>query len=414
MSSRVALVALIAAVAGYAAPQYADALHVPEHTKPGVCKVGVSGEPFSTLQSAIDDPMCTTVHGRPMTFREQLLITRSLTLAGTDLSHGDEQFLTTIKPPDTMTAPYALVRIVGRKVKVRIKHIAFEGPATGPGLIGIRAEKDTILTIRNTIFQNLQPSPLTGSGDFVAIHSGVPTGAQITKATITDNRFIGFQSAGLILEGPGTTALIESNILDAGDAREADDSPSAGIIVRNGAAATITRNDILDNQRPGGGGFGILVENGAIGAVKVLYNNIDRNDTGIAISSTLRPNLYRNALDQNGDGVVFGDTGAVISGVVSRNRIEGGTGIAVRIDAGQDNSIYKNEMLSNLGGGAYAGAGTSLNVFSANRADLNGGLGFDDDSTGTKTAKTANTYSKNNCSGNNGGGAQSTPAGLCR
>jgi hypothetical protein len=53
------------------------------------------------------------------------------------------------------------------------------------------------------------------------------------------------------------------------------------------------------------------------------------------------------------------------------------------------------------------------NTLSGNLAENNGVYGFWDTTTGSGTAGTANTYTSNSCSGNNGGGAQSSPAGLC-
>jgi len=55
---------------------------------------------------------------------------------------------------------------------------------------------------------------------------------------------------------------------------------------------------------------------------------------------------------------------------------------------------------------------TSFTI-SGNTAQTNAAYGFFDVTSGSGTAGTANTYTSNTCIGNNGGGAQSSPVGLC-
>jgi parallel beta-helix repeat protein len=379
-----------------------------------ICLVGKTGEEFSTIQSAINDTTCLTIQMRPAEFPEQVTITRSLTLAGTDFAVGAQHFISTISPPPTMTAPYALVRIVGRKVKVKVKHLLIQGPGPDTGLIGIRAERDTKLTIRDSFFRNIQPDPLSAGTGFVAIHSGEPSTAiaQITTADVSAVRFEGYQNAAIVAEGKGTILTIDSIHVDGITTHPAGTPAPTGIIVRDGAQAGIARSDVVNNRRTGGGGVGIQISSSAR-SLKVSYNNVDRNDTGILVDGTDRTTLFRNALDDGGDGIVLGATIPVTSAAVQRNLVDGGSGIGIRLESGTKNSIYSNDVGANAGGGVHVGSAAATNTISANRAQNNGSVGFDDDSIGTRTKGTANTYSKNTCVGNNGGGAQSTPAGLC-
>jgi hypothetical protein len=76
--------------------------------------------------------------------------------------------------------------------------------------------------------------------------------------------------------------------------------------------------------------------------------------------------------------------------------------------------VANNNFLNNVrGAGALTTAASSRNKFYRNQAENNRDPGFVDASLGTGTWGTANTYTSNTCSGNNGGGAQSSPAGLC-
>jgi hypothetical protein len=380
-------------------------------TTPGTCDVPTLPQ-YPTIQSAIDDVNCTTVHVKIGTYVEQLTIGRSLTLAGS-VYH---EFSTHLQAPATLVGTNAIIRIHGRKVRVKIKHLGIEGP--GPdagGLVGIRVEKDAILTIRDSSIRAIRQEPLGAGAGFIGIHAGVPSEAQITKLTLTLSRIEDYQSAGVVVEGPGTTAVI-SQIFVSGDAdRDPADAVPAGIVVRGGAYAEITRNDVVDNSHPSGLGRGVLFEDARDGVV-VRYNNVDRNDAGVAVVGTHHATLYRNAIDGGGDGIVLGgpDPGdGANSTRVTGNRVTGAAGVGLRLVQSQEGLFTSNELATSGGDGAHVESASALNVFNYNRADTNGAWGIVDASVGTGTAHTANRYLRSNyCNGNALG--DSSPAGLCR
>ncbi|MBI4488592.1 MAG: right-handed parallel beta-helix repeat-containing protein [Deltaproteobacteria bacterium] len=382
----------------------------------GVCDVP---SVFPTIQSAIDEPLCTTVRLAPLTYHEQLTIPRSLTLAGRSFQQGDESFVSRLQPPPTMTAPYALINVVGARTRVKIKHIVLEGPATAAGLIGVLSGRDTRLTIRDCVFRNMSPSPLNAGSGFVAIHVGAPLlpGAKpgITGHSITNCRFVGYQNAAIIVEGVGTKATITGNLI-AGDVvdgvRPAGTAAPIGVLVHDGAQATIDRNDVQDNSREGGGGAAVVIDDGATGSI-VSANNIFRNDLGVGVDGTPSVKIYRNALFRNDTGISLGETAISDSHTVQANRIEsGGTGLSVGHSS--SNSLSSNYSVKNTGDGIVLSPAAVKNKLYHNRSENNGGLGFSDSSAGKGTAGTANTYTSNLCSGNNGGGAQSSPLKLCK
>ena len=91
------------------------------------------------------------------------------------------------------------------------------------------------------------------------------------------------------------------------------------------------------------------------------------------------------------------------------------TRTALVLGHASSNAVSSNDLLRNSAGhGAVLSAASAKNKMYRNRADNNEGFGFLDSSLGRGTAGTANTYTTNICSGNNDGGAQSSPAGLCR
>src|SRR5262245_52424056 len=128
---------------------------------PGTLATGCPTTNFQTIQSAIDNPLCTSIvlratqEGFP--YREQLTIGRNVSIAGKTVPVKEgrvviDKIVTTLQPPaDPPFGPGMfgpnLMTIVGTpavRSRVKIKHVIFQGP--GPavgGFIGVRAGRDT-------------------------------------------------------------------------------------------------------------------------------------------------------------------------------------------------------------------------------------------------------------------------------
>ncbi|MDA4129677.1 MAG: hypothetical protein OK457_02795 [Thaumarchaeota archaeon] len=118
-----------------------------------------------------------------------------------------------------------------------------------------------------------------------------------------------------------------------------------------------------------------------------------------------------------GIGVYFAPHGPMVHVIVKNCIIKG---FAIGISTAQCNAIsnsctanalMNNRVLNSKGDGFLFVSQFSNNFVTGNTAKNNGGYGFDDMSAGFGTAHTANTYSKNHCSGNVAG--PSNPTGLC-
>jgi parallel beta-helix repeat protein len=372
---------------------------------------------FATIQSAIDEPQCFTVRLGVATFTEQLTIHRSLTLGGQTFQHGDERFVSRLHPPSGMIDP-VLIRVVGARTRVKIKHVVIAGPGDGEGLIGVWSGRDTRVSIRDCVFRNMRPPAFDSRWPFLAVYLGGPLlnprVKGITGHTITNCTFDGYQTAAVVVEGAHTIATMEGNRMDAnGPAnleRPSTASAPTGVFAFSGAAVTVDRNTMVDNTRAGGGGSGVVLINAASTSV-VSFNNISGNDTGIGLDGTSGTKIYRNALVGNGMGMVIGWANACNASQISNNNVEGGgTGVYLGLASSTDLSNNKFER-NPVGHGIILSAGASQNTLYRNRAENNGSLGFGDASLGTRTAGTANIYTANLCSGNAGG--DSWPAGLC-
>jgi parallel beta-helix repeat protein len=96
---------------------------------------------------------------------------------------------------------------------------------------------------------------------------------------------------------------------------------------------------------------------------------------------------------------------------VQRNRVVSSGGTGLLLSSSNQNALVTNEIMTSGDGGLVL-QGSTNNALSGNRADGNIGFGMTDNSTGTKTSKTANTWKSNQCNGNSLG--DSLPVGLCR
>jgi len=397
----------------------------------GICDVRTD---FPTIQDAVNEPRCLTVRLQAtregFEFKEQVDIWRSLTLSGQSFTLKEEQdrtkIVTRLHVPDVMVGSNVLINVSGARTRVKLKYIVIEGPATGDGLIGLRAPRDTRVTVTNCVFRNMRPEPLDNRSGFVAAHVGGPLPMPkpgITGHTFTGCRFDGYQNAAIKVEGVGTTAVISDSIIAGAAAGELDKERDAttaapvGVLVLDGAKVTINRNNLVDNSCTDnlcadGPGTAISLQGGAILSI-ISYNNIDRNDMGIAVEGTSRAKIFSNGLFQNGTGISLGSIAASDSNTILKNRIERG-GLGLFLGQASSNVVSSNNLLTNTAQGAVLSAAAAKNTLYRNRAQDNGGLGYDDSSPATGKAKTANIYTSNICSGNNGGGAQSSPAGLCK
>jgi parallel beta-helix repeat protein len=364
------------------------------------CKVP---KKYATIQQALDDPACLIIRVAEGHYSEQLTVRRSLTLIGSG-----ERY-TTLHAPASMSDPKAIIRVTGRKVKFKMKHIALEGPGTGAALVGVRLEKDTMGTLTNVIISDIRQDPMGSGTGFIGIHAGVPGGPQITMLTMINDIISNYQGAGVLIEGKGTTATVSYSLIEGGGNRLIGTPAPVGIVIRDGALVTVDRSNIDDNRGAPGSGEGVGVLLLDADKAEITYNNVDRNDRGIHVVSSSKALIFRNGVDHSaGDGIVLEHSN---ENSVQRNRVVSSGGSGILLSVSHENTVYGNEVITSADGGLVLKTSTN-NVVNSNRADGNIGFGMTDDSTGTKTSRTANTWKSDQCNGNSLG--DSLPAGLCR
>jgi parallel beta-helix repeat protein len=213
----------------------------------------------------------------------------------------------------------------------------------------------------------------SGSGD------GIYSDQGLHNATIDRNAFLNQANAGVLFAaGPGT-----SNV-SINDNRFSNMANSAVSFIDNVSQASIDHNNIVNSAINPNGGSAIFI-GGSSNNVSVASNTI-----------TLA----------NYSGVAIRDTASAIT--IANNTIKraGGNGIDVSSSTSGATTTTGNVVKRNHGDGILYAAGTSGNQINHNTTAANAGFNCQDQSTGTGTAGTANTWSANT-------GGNSSPPGIC-
>ena len=209
--------------------------------------------------------------------------------------------------------------------------------------------------------------------------------------TVTRGRLIGFETG---LAGTGVTDSTISLL-------QVLDSCGGGIALESSHRNTIEKNTVDGTT----GGTAIEVEGDAN---KVQLNRASESAVGLVVRGAGNT-VSRNGADRNrSGGIVIDGTRALVE-LNRGNLTESGVGIRI---VGTGHTVNRNSAHRTGGGQSGLSVSATGSTFSHNCIDNNTGFGYEDDTTGSGTAGTANTYVKNFCAGNDLGG--SNPPGLCK
>jgi parallel beta-helix repeat protein len=285
-------------------------------------------------------------------------------------------------PPDMLpamgtTAINALVLVTTAK-DVSLRDFTITGPYNEPGCqplmtehYGVRVDGNGSATIRdNHITQILNSSQASYGGcqDGVAIQIGRQAESQVGSADIEHNVIDHYQKNGPTIDNAGSSADLQGNSIDGG-------GPSAiiarnGIQIGRGASVKAHENTVTGNVYTGPGPPPAGESDDSNAATGIL---VFEETSGVVISNN---DAFKNDL-----GLDIGTA----SGVLVRN----------------------NDLDQNTFNGLRAESDTHNNVFQENSAFNNGGHDCRDDSSGSGTAHTANTWKNNR-------GVTQLPPGICR
>jgi nitrous oxidase accessory protein NosD len=318
---------------------------------------------YTTIQSAVDAAKPgDTIKVCAGTYQESVDIQKDrLKLESTPA------LAAVIKAPAVVEPdPQAIVSITNAK-DVSVKGFTISGPYTNPPgscvgehygvYVGANASNAKIEKNRVTEIRSADPA-LRGCQDGFAIGVDARTGP--SSASIRENTVDLFQKDGINVFEMNAFATVENNVVK--DAGASEITAPNGIEVDNGAIAKIKNNDVsgmVYDLAPASNGTGILLFEAGAGS-EVANNNVFANDDGISLYDT--------------------------------------TGVKVHDNFSHDQLVYD---------GFFADSGSTGNVFENNKASGNHEHDCHDDSTGTGTAGTGNTWKKDK-------GVNDTPDGICK
>jgi hypothetical protein len=277
---------------------------------------------YTSVQAAVDAArsgdtvyLCGTTP-----FRGQVIISKTITLTG---SAG-----ATIAPPspwvasadplppqfasDGLFKPQALVVAWGKGVRATIRGLTVSGPLPGNGscaeqefgILVIGGANAQITDDAVTSIKDVSPN-LYGCQYGVGIKVGSEYWSDSTfsssktenftgSATITHTTVSGYQKAGIVVDGAGSSASISGDtVTGAGPAGLGAIIAQNGIQVSRGASGQVTANTVRGNQYSGAGAAadgGILIYGGCgdplVTHVSVAGNTLTSNDVGVYLDNS--------------------------------------------------------------------------------------------------------------------------------
>jgi len=332
-----------------------------------------SGATFPTIQAAVNTAAPgDTIQVCDGTYTEQVRIpagTNNLTLESqTPFSATASGAI--IKAPANLppNSASAIVEVQGA-TGVTIRGFTVSGPSGVAGCgcfgFGVLLDPGSSGTVTGNHLADIRTDPMSGDITGWAIRAN---GATLTA---TKNTIDGYQRAGIDIRG-GSVGTVSDNIIrGAGPTSVIGQN---GIVITGGASATVTGNTVSGNvyQPATASVAGILVF-GPVGDVTISNNKLLRNDGNIYV--------------YNANGHL-----AKVSG---NTTVDGNYGIIV--DASTGVVVDKNVVASAAIAGLNAGPDAAANTFTNNLASGSATPGHDclDESKGSATAGTANTWTKN-------------------
>ncbi len=353
-----------------------------------VCQNGAS---YSTIQDAVTAAANgDTIQVCAGIFTEQVVIPS--TLSNVTLQGAAKQSV--ISAPASMTGEKAIVEVAGAH-GVTVTGFTISGPGStncNSLRYGVEVDSGGSATVTANDITDIRDSEIPGGcpngwGIGAGVLSTVASGTDSGNVIATNNRITNFQKSAILLKGAGSVDVVTGNtVVGFGPTSQATQN---GIQVSAGASATISGNDISADH----------------------FTGPDDQATGILLYSTLQNVVVSNNVvhdnDVGIDAFAVTPAGTV---VVSGNTIAGShTGIVVN---GATGVTFRNNTVTGSSANGIVGDGSSHeNVFDSNNVSGAPPGQFDclDNSSGSGTDGTDNTWTANTCGSSSPEGIGSPP-----
>lgn len=389
--------------------------------------------PYMTIQEGVDaSGPGDTVKVCPGTYTEQVRISGH-THDGLKLE-SLQPLQAVIQWPTVETFPLALVDF-NTADNVTFRGFTVTGPFTFPGCSPDRHEG---LLVENGFHERIHHNHITHiqnslpalygcqEGDAVAIGRR-SAGTQPGSAEVDHNLIDEYQKNGVQAVNSGTSAEIDHNqITGSSNPAIRGIIASNGVVVFRNAAAVVDHNVIRQNQftaannpaAPPHISSGIILDEAPSNSSRIDHNQVFSNDYGIEVDTESNLEISHNDVSRNTNDAITlcGDTtvgcGPATAIVVRANEVENNGGAGIYL-TGADNNLVKGNDVTGNGAATFGSqSGIHLDLNSTGNEVVNnhpsGNTPFDcqDDSHGTGTAGTANTWQ-------NDQGETSSPPGIC-
>jgi parallel beta-helix repeat protein len=386
---------------------------------------------YSTVQAAVNAAASGDhINVCPGTYVEQVTIPvgkNSIRLRST------RQWEAVIKAPAVMLDPKAIVRVSGAQ-DVTILAFTITGPGGTPCdalRYGVRVDNSGSANVLGNHITQIRDNPFSGCQNGVAVLVGRQFEATTGSARIIGNVIDNYQKNGPTVDNAGSHAEIVSNrILGIGPTAVIAQN---GVQVSRGATAEIRHNFVSGHiyTPQTFASIGVLLF--ASGAVTTQHNTLSSNDIGVATEGTAGSVTGHNRVRASTfDGIeLFLETGGHVAhnrsdensgpgiGVydsqnadLEDNMVEDNEDSGILLDNADNNTVGDNKVRNNGTGSGDATDGIRVNMLSSGNTLRNNHLRDNvthdchDDSFGTGTAATANSWVNNH-------GETENRAGLC-
>jgi parallel beta-helix repeat protein len=375
---------------------------------PSTLHVGSSAGEFHTIQAAVNaaNPG-DTILVDPGTYQEQVTVfqnTNGVTLNNLKLK-SSSSLAAVIQAPTALTGAGAIVEVSGA-TNVTINGFTIQGPDGGSNTLndGILVDNAGSATITGNHITRIEDNPLNGNQTGIGIEVG---GSTTGTATISGNTVDDYQKTGIEVDNTHSSATIKNNTVTGVGPTAA--IAQNGIQIGFGATGTISGNTISENiyTPQTFDATGILLFQS--GRVSVTGNTISNNDDGVWASTVRGVTINNNNITgSTWDAILLETaTGSTVNGNTLTGNGSGGVGDGgiELISSSAGNTLRNNQSNRNNGDGVFVDASSGGNTFTDNHMTGNRLLDAQDNTRGTGSAGTADTW-RNNV------GRTSNPPGL--
>lgn len=262
----------------------------------------------ASIQAAVDAASTgDTINVGPGLYPEQVVITKTLTIAGAGAISSTIQAPVSI--PAASSPDSTIVKIAGAGVNVEMSGFTVAGPGPsgcGSILAGVMVRDGAAVNFHNNKVVDIRDNPMSGCQNGIGILVGRTAWSTSGTATLTNNIFQGYQKGGIVVDGASSSATITGNTVTG--VGPTSGIAQNGIQLSRGATGTVSGNTVTGNVWTGtyggsndpvsdpdaDGSTGILPY--FSGALTISGNTLTNNQFGIWSVGATSLNISGNAI----------------------------------------------------------------------------------------------------------------------